>query len=183
MENLGIKTKVQTSPPVTSVTDLVPNENKSELMDRFFSSQKVDEEVRSEKSEPPSRPSTAVEEVSSSEAEASSAGPSRVQTPAAPKETVEDILASLPPIDTEAILAEIEKEVAEEDEEVEGLIPAYKPHKEITSNLIDDLNNGQLDYIGGIRDHSGEFKEWHEMASVESKDGELLHILPYSVID
>jgi len=183
VENLGIKTKVQTSPPVTSVTDLVPNENKSELMDRFFSSQKVDEEVRSEKSEPPSRPSTAVEEVSSSEAEASSAGPSRVQTPAAPKETVEDILASLPPIDTEAILAEIEKEVAEEEEEVEGLIPAYKPHKEITSNMIDDLNNGQLDYIGGIRDHSGEFKEWHEMASVESKDGELLHILPYSVID
>merc|ERR1712227_77483 len=150
-------TKVQTSPPVTSVTDLVPNENKSE---------------------PPSRPSTAVEEVSSSEAEASSAGPSRVQTPAAPKETVEDILASLPPIDTEAILAEIE-----EEEEVEGLIPAYKPHKEITSNMIDDLNNGQLDYIGGISDHSGEFKEWHEMASVESKDGELLHILPYSVID
>ena len=77
VENLGIKTTVQTSPPVASVTDLVPNENKSELMDRFFSSQKVEEEVRSEgmKSEPPSRPSTAVEEVSSSEAEASSAGP------------------------------------------------------------------------------------------------------------
>jgi len=185
VENLGIKTTVQTSPPVASVTDLVPNENKSELMDRFFSSQKVDEEVRSEgmKSEPPSRPSTAVEEVSSSEAEASSAGPSRVNTPAVPKETVEDILALLPSIDTEAILAEVEKDLGEEEEEVEGLIPAYKPHTEITSKMIDELNSGQLDYIGGIRDHSGEFKEWHEMASLESKDGELLHILPYSVID
>ena len=77
----------------------------------------------------------------------------------------------------------MEKEIDEEEPEVDGLIPAFKPLKEITSSLVDELNNGQLEHIGGIKDHNGEFKEWHEMASVQSKDGELLHILPYSVID
>ena len=127
--------------------------------------------------------------VMAASSELSSACPSRVATPATtattpqPRESVEEVLAMLPPIDTEAVLAELEQEVAEEEPEVEGLIPAYKPHTEITSSRIDELNNGQLEHIGGIRDHSGEFKEWHEMASLQSKDGELLHILPYSVID
>ena len=191
--SLGIESRVQPSPSVTpSVTDLVPDENKSELMDRFFSSQKPEDEDSRDgaASEPPSRPSTVQSVVSvASSSELSSACPSRVATPATtattpqPRESVEEVLAMLPPIDSEAVLAELEQEVAEEEPEVEGLIPAYKPHTEITSSRIDELNNGQLEHIGGIRDHSGEFKEWHEMASLQSKNGELLHILPYSVID
>ena len=111
---------------------------------------------------------------------------SRVTTPAViqpPQESVEDILAQLPPIDAAAILAEVETEAAEEEPEVEGLIPAFRPEVEVTEERIDGLNNGHLEHIGGIRDHSGEFREWHEMVALESKDGELLHILPYSVID
>jgi len=186
VSSLGIESRVQTSPaPVASVKDLVPNENKSELMDRFFSSQKTEDHGSEGEgglaSEPPSRPSTALEDATSSEA--SSKVNSRVNTPGLPKESVDDILSQLPPIDTAAILAELEKEIDEEEPEVDGLIPAFKPLKEITSSLVDELNNGQLEHIGGIKDHNGEFKEWHEMASVQSKDGELLHILPYSVID
>jgi len=187
VSSLGIESRVQTSPaPVASVKDLVPNENKSELMDRFFSSQKGDDhgsegEGGGAASEPPSRPSTALEDATSSEA--SSKVNSRVNTPGPPRESVEDILSQLPSIDTAAILAELAKEIDEEEPEVDGLIPAFKPLKEITSDLVDELNNGQLEHIGGIKDHNGEFKEWHEIASVQSRDGELLHILPYSVID
>jgi len=178
VNNLGIESRASLSPPVSSVTDLVPNENKSELMDRFFSSQKV--AALGEGSEPPSRPSTA-DEVSSSDL--TSAGPSRAPSPGRGGDSVADILAQLPPIDVAVVLAELRSEEAEEEPELEGLIPAFKPQQEVTPQLIDELNNGQLEHIGGIRDHSGVFKEWHEMTSLESKDGELLHILPYSVID
>jgi len=185
VSSLGIESRIPQPP--TSVTDLVPDmEAKSELMDRFFSSQRPRAEDNGSEagvSEPPSRPSTAVE-ISSSEV--SSAPASRVNTPAViqpPRESVEDILAQLPPIDAAAILAEVETEVAEEEPEVDGLIPAFRPEVEVTEERIDGLNNGHLEHIGGIRDHSGEFREWHEMAALESKDGELLHILPYSVID
>ena len=185
VSSLGIESRIPQPP--TSVTDLVPDmEAKSELMDRFFSSQRPGTEDNGSEagvSEPPSRPSTAVE-ISSSEVSSSPA--SRVTTPAViqpPQESVEDILAQLPPIDAAAILAEVETEAAEEEPEVEGLIPAFRPEVEVTEERIDGLNNGHLEHIGGIRDHSGEFREWHEMVALESKDGELLHILPYSVID
>ena len=183
VSSLGIESRIPQPP--ASVTDLVPDmEAKSELMDRFFSSQRPAEDNGSEAgaSEPPSRPSTAVE-ISSSEV--SSAPASRVTTPAViqPRESVEDILAQLPPIDAAAVLAEVETQVAEEEPEVDGLIPAFKPEVEVTEDMITGLNNGHLEHIGGITDHSGEFREWHEMAALESKDGELLHILPYSVID
>jgi len=171
--------KVKTSPTGCSVSDLVPKEDKSELMDRFFSSQHKSESEEGSEPDLVSRPSTAAEEASSSE---ESSEPSRVPTPA-PRESVEDILSQLPPIDTEKVLAELEQNMSEEEPEIEGLIPAFKPRTEVTSALVDDLNNGQLDHIGGIRDYQGDFKEWHQMASLPSKDGELLHILPYSLID
>lgn len=177
--NLGLESKVQTSPTGCSVSDLVPKEDKSELMDRFFSSQHKSESEEGSEPDLVSRPSTAAEEASSSE---ESSEPSRVPTPA-PRESVEDILSQLPPIDSEKVLAELEQNMSEEEPEIEGLIPAFKPRTEVTSALVDDLNNGQLDHIGGIRDYQGDFKEWHQMASLPSKDGELLHILPYSLID
>ena len=184
VSSLGIESRVPPSSASASVTDLVPDtENKSELMDRFFSSQRP-EDAGSEAgaSESPSRPSTAIELSSS---EVSSAPASRVTTPAIlqPQESVEDVLAQLPPIDAAAILAEVDTEAVEEEPEIDGLIPAFKEVSEVTPAMVDDLNNGQLEHIGGIRDHIGEFREWHEMAALASKDGELLHILPYSVID
>lgn len=178
--NLGLESKVQTSPPDCPVSDLVPKEDKSELMDRFFSSQQKSESEEGSEPDLASRPSTAADEASSSEE--SSSEPSRYPTPA-PRQSVEDILSQLPPIDSEKVLADLEQNLAEEEPEMEGLIPAFKPRTEVTSDLVENLNNGQLDHIGGIRDYQGDFKEWHQMASLPSKDGELLHILPYSLID
>ena len=179
--NLGLESKVQTSSPDCPVSDLVPKEDKSELMDRFFSSQQKSDSEDGSEPDLASRPSTAAEEASSSE---ESSEPSRYPTPdTAPRQSVEDILSQLPPIDSEKILADLEQNMAEEEPEIEGLIPAFKPRTEVTSDLVENLNNGQLDHIGGIRDYQGDFKEWHQMASLPSKDGELLHILPYSLID
>jgi len=176
VQNLGIDSRAASiSPPnCRPVTDLVPKENQDQLMDRFFLSQQeaVDR----------SRPSTAASELTVGSSEVTSAEPSRGPTPQA-VETVEDLLAKLPPIDPSAVLEEWRQQEAEEEEEVEGLIPVLRPRTELTQQLIEDLNNGQLEHIGGIKDHEGEFKEWHQMTSLVSKDGELLHILPYSVID
>ena len=66
---------------------------------------------------------------------------------------------------------------------VECVIPVPNNEVEVTHKSIEDLKNGQLEYIGGIKDHEGEFREWHEMTSLLSKDDEFLHILPYCVID
>jgi hypothetical protein len=183
VQNLGIESRAASVSPPSGhlpVTDLVPKESEDQLMNRFFLSQQTED------LQPPSRPSTAASEVTASSEALTSLEPSRGPTPAV-LDTVEDVLAMLPPIDSAAVLEEMRREQEEEgeeqEEEVEGLIPVLKPGAELTQQLIEDLNNGQLEHIGGIKDHEGEFREWHEMTSLVSKDGELLHILPYSVID
>ena len=193
IENLGIESKHSVSPPVPhNVNSLVPNENKEELMNRFFESQRrgtAAEEDDDGVVEIISRPATAIGTIPSSATNSVSLVSSRANTPAAPvrppNQTVEEVLAELPPINPAAVLAEwAAKCEAEEDEaDIEGLIPVFKPPLEITEGLIKDLNEGQLEHIGGVSDHAGEFKEWHEVVSKESLGGDLLHILPYSVID
>ena len=96
--------------------------------------------------------------------------------------SVEDLMTKLPVIDPNVVLCEWLTE-NEGGEEVEGVIPVRNNKVEVTQKSIEDLNNGQLEYIGGIKDHEGEFREWHEMTSLLSKDGEVLHILPYCIID
>ena len=140
----------------------------------------IDSRAQEQEAGEHSRPSMATSELTIASSEVTSADPSRGPTPQA-VETVEDLLAKLPPIDPSAVLEEWRQHEAEE--EVDGLIPLMRPKTELTQQLIKDLNNGQLEHIGGIRDHEGEFKEWHQMTSLVSKDGEQLHILPYSVID
>lgn len=172
VQNLGIDSRAASlSPPSFPVNDLVPKENQAELMNRFFTSQRDAEML--------SRPSTAASEITAS-SDMTSAEPSRGPSPVV--DSVEDLMAQLPPINPNAVLREWMKQ-NQEEEDVEGLIPVFKAKVEVTQQLIEDLNNGQLEHIGGIKDHEGEFREWHEMTSLLSKDGELLHILPYSVID
>ena len=62
---------------------------------------------------------------------------------------------------------------------VECVITVTNKEVEVTHKCIEDLKNGQEEYIGGIKDHEGEFGKWHEMTSLLSKDGEVLHILPH----
>lgn len=104
-------------------------------------------------------------------------------------ETVEDVLSRLPPIDTEAILAELneaKEEDCEEDDEldVEGLIPPLpKPAPDTGPEVLNELHEGKKESFSGNFSHDGEFKEWFEVVSKRTKDDELIYILPYCVID
>jgi hypothetical protein len=212
------------SSAATPITSLVPSENKEELMKRFFESQQQQRSGGGSSSAPPSRPGSAgaaaAHPATSSSATVSQAS-SRVPTPQplaatssfSTASTVEDILATLPPIeDPAAVLAEWAAR-AEEEEEIEGLIPVYRPPRlEVTADVVAALNGDKneggggggsiaedgrrlMEHVGGVTDYAGVFREWHEMVARPRDSGEdgvkkeaattdnLLHILPYSLID
>ena len=93
----------------------------------------------------------------------------------------------LPPIDAPSILAEIEAEILEDDDddlEVEGLIPALpKPEPDTGPEVLAELHDGQRESVNGNFNHEGNFNEWFEVVSRRTKDDELLYILPYCVIE
>jgi len=106
------------------------------------------------------------------------------------RETVEDVLAQLPPIDVATVLAEINSEMQDDDDdddvEIEGLIPVKKPEpltESLNQELVQELHTGKHEGVNGNFTHDGAFKEWHEVVSKETLHGDLLYILPYSVID
>jgi len=146
--------------PATSPNHL-NEETKTELMNRFLQSQ-------SDVASPPSVPSSIPD-----------------ARPSDGRETVENILAKLPPIDTEAILAEIEAEAVEDDDlEVEGLIPVMpKPKPDTGPEVLAELHDGQKESFNGNFNHEGDFNEWFEVVSKRTKDDELLYVLPYCVIE
>ncbi|XP_066587934.1 mediator of RNA polymerase II transcription subunit 26-like isoform X2 [Prorops nasuta] len=124
--------------------------------------------------------------------------------------TVEEILAKLPPLDpssinwsdcdTESNEDRIRNEfsphdVAIDDLErlhsqcIEGLNGNFQPK---LSSLTSDLENIHEDQVkqlkNGVNDVSynqtaEEFREWHQMLARPSFDGQILHILPYVIID
>jgi hypothetical protein len=178
-----------------SVTSLVPDENKEQLMNRFFSSQSQipakaavagdsvrnavvaatviedeDEitEIREDEEEDDvievlSRPGTGIgsrSRHSQLKSGSNSQVSSRINTPAPhtaaanpEKQSVEDILRKLEPFDAVAVLAEWEERLLQDqqEEDIPGLIPVYKPKLEITEDLVSELNNGELQYIGGLK--------------------------------
>lgn len=115
----------------------------------------------------------------------SSRASSTVPPSPAPEEsterTVEEILSRLPPLNPEAIQWE------------ESISPPTSPPPptEIKEEDVLRLHNEHLECMNGCADHSGlktskgeeGFSEWHEVVSRTSYNGELLHILPYVVID
>ena len=158
----------------TAEEDVVQEETREELMTRFFDSQ---DGPSSESKEVVSPPTSLGVPSPPSESSASK------------KESVEDVLARLPPIDVEAVLGQMAREQEDEEEEddgleMEGLIPVKKPDPVvITDDMISKLNDEQAESFNGNFDHDGNFKEWHEVVSKSSVGGDLIHILPYSVID
>ena len=54
---------------------------------------------------------------------------------------------------------------------------------QVTAEEIDRLHSGPVDFVSGSRDFRNDFYEWHETLSVSSYQGELLHLLPYVVIE
>ena len=76
-----------------------------------------------------------------------------------------------------------------DDLEVEGLIPvkrsqsAAKAEVEVTDEMVEELHDKPMENFNGNFDHRGEFKEWNEVVSKETTQGDLLYVLPYSIID
>ena len=175
------------SSPVLTKTNTVTNnqsnsivsETKTELMNRFFESQ-TNTNGHSVLSPPLSDGAPSPE-----------AGVPVQDTPISNRESVEDVLAQLPPIDVAAVLAEINTEMQEEidddeDDEIEGLIPVKKPEplsESVKAEMVQELHSGQHESVNGNFTHDGAFKEWHEVVSKETLSGDLLYILPYSVIE
>jgi len=190
---------------VNDVTQL--NETKTELMNRFFDSQthpgnaisSGDTVLSPPNSIEAGRPHSPDALMNNRSQRSSSISRSESETPVegrvAPtpdinsdgtKESAEDVIARLPPIDRASILAEMEREMQEEEEEeeqdIEGLIPVKRQEVEITEEMVDKYNE-QIENINGNFGFDGEFREWHEVVSKPTAEGDLLHILPYSVID
>ena len=127
---------------------------------------------------------------------------SRPLTPNKPPEedSVEAVLAQLPPLDVAETVAfmnenatpDLSEEPEEDDVEVEGLIPVKKdveedavavPVVEVDDAMIERLHEKDLENVNGNTDHEGVFREWHEVLTKESLNGDLIYVLPYSVID
>ena len=164
---------------------LVANETKTELMNRFFDSQQSNGHHQNVLS-PPLSDGPPSPKLLNGHAETEVGAPAR--------ESVEDILAQLPPIDVASVLAEINSEMqndqSEEDEEeleeIDGLIgpPVKKVDKKdeplsegVKAAMVEELHTGHHESVNGNFNHDGNFKEWHEVVTKETVNGDLLYIL------
>jgi hypothetical protein len=222
VQELALRSSTPTGPVKSSNVQMV-SETKTELMNRFFESQNGNgtnqhsDVLSPPLSDGPPSPSDVVKNgpnVAKNATLSSSNNDSN-------KESVEDILAQLPPIDVASVLAEINSEMQTENssnhddsgdnanghdtemesdqEEIEGLIPPVKNTRQrinssshnkkeqlsdgVKAAMVDELHAGQHESVNGNFDHDGAFKEWHEVVTKETVNGDLLYILPYSVID
>jgi len=222
VQELALRSSTPTGPVKSSSVQMV-SETKTELMNRFFGSQNGNgtnqhsDVLSPPLSDGPPSPSNVVKN-----------GPNMAKNTTlssntdSNKESVEDILAQLPPIDVASVLAEINSEMQAENssnhddsgdttgngndsemesdqEEIEGLIPPVKKTRQrinssshskkeqlsdgVKAAMVDELHAGQHESVNGNFDHDGAFKEWHEVVTKETVNGDLLYILPYSVID
>ncbi|KAL1117026.1 hypothetical protein AAG570_004354 [Ranatra chinensis] len=94
-------------------------------------------------------------------------------------ETPEQILSRLPPLDLASIAW---------DEDVPGSSAPPTPPP-VTSHDVERVLSERIEGLNGNHDHyfnddkTGVFREWHQVVSRTSYQGDLLHILPYVVID
>merc|ERR1719273_3057817 len=220
VQELALRSSTPTAPVKSSSSSMMANETKTELMNRFFESQNNGNNQHSDVLSPPlsdgpPSPSNVAKYGQNLAKNNNNQNDS--------KESVEDILAQLPPIDVASVLAEINSEMQQnssnhdntdgghtsgsdenesDQEEIEGLIPPVKKTRQNTTTtnsssakkqeqlsdgvkaaMVDELHAGQHESVNGNFDHDGAFKEWHEVVTKETVNGDLLYILPYSVID
>ncbi|XP_043252090.1 mediator of RNA polymerase II transcription subunit 26 isoform X1 [Colletes gigas] len=123
--------------------------------------------------------------------------------------TVEEILAKLPPLDPSSIdWGENENEPTEDEKNteyppreirtedierlhtqcVEGLNGNFQPKLSSLTSTLKEEREGMSEINGVNSVYSQqqldeEFREWHQMLSRASYDGQILHILPYVIID
>jgi len=141
-------------------------EKPNELMERFFMSQHTEE-----------RPEEAAEKKTSiitTEAD------TRLDTLFSVEAAIEELENQLPIVDHAEAMQEWLKtqEDPKEDESVEKGAKV-----ELTEQVIEKLNEGELEHVSGLTDSQGIFREWQYIASLVSLKGEILYTLPYCVID
>lgn len=98
------------------------------------------------------------------------------------KDPVAEILARLPPLDPSVAL-QWQQQQAEEEEVVQDDTSSEIPRPPAKEEDVDRLHSDHVDNVNGSRDWRNEFHEWHETLSVSSYQQDLLHLLPYVVID
>merc|ERR1719510_585808 len=188
VQELALRSTHQTQQHQTTLkSNKIANETKTELMNRFFESQQNNNNNSSSVLSPP------LSEPPSPNKDQLEAGHSQDQGQASQgRQSVEDVLAQLPPIDVASVLAEINSEILEqvddeaaEDDHIEGLIPVKKEElsEGVKTPMVEELHRGQHESVNGNFNHDGAFREWHQVVSKETLNGDLLYILPYSVID
>ena len=178
----------------SAASQIVSDMPKTELMNRFFESQTAANANGHSVLSPPlsdGAPSPEEDQLDNAVINGGSTSNGTNNFQNTNRETVEDVLAQLPPIDVATVLAEINSEMQEDDDddddvEIEGLIPVKKPEpltESLNQELVQELHTGKHEGVNGNFTHDGAFKEWHEVVSKETLHGDLLYILPYSVID
>ena len=186
---------LNSTPTPNNKSKIIVNETKTELMNRFFQSQDPNTQENNSVLSPP---------LSDTVPDSPTSPDSKNEHNS--HESVEDILAQLPPIDSASILAEMNSCNDEEDDIgncqknlgkskssisisisnlSDGLIPVKKEElsKQVQEAMVEELHSGQHESVNGNFNHDGTFREWHEVVTKETLHGDLLYILPYSVID
>ncbi|KAK9500739.1 hypothetical protein O3M35_001943 [Rhynocoris fuscipes] len=142
--------------------------NKTEHIARFLRSQADNVEDIDEGKSPHS---TEIPSITGSEAEAIPVIKEETQNDTQPcLRTTEEILARLPPIDYDSIKWD------------ETPLPSPTT-REVTDEDVHRVLNEHIEGVNGNYDVNGVFREWHEVVTRTSYNGELIHILPYVVID
>jgi len=164
---------LNSTPTPNNKSKIIVNETKTELMNRFFQSQDPNTQENNSVLSPP---------LSDTVPDSPTSPDSKNEHNS--HESVEDILAQLPPIDSASILAEMNS-CNDEEDDIDGLIPVKKEElsKQVQEAMVEELHSGQHESVNGNFNHDGTFREWHEVVTKETLHGDLLYILPYSVID
>jgi hypothetical protein len=55
--------------------------------------------------------------------------------------------------------------------------------REVDESEVERLHSEKISNLNGNTDKDGQFREWQETLTMESFNGDLLHILPYTIID
>lgn len=172
--------------------ELVLSRNKTEHIEKFLRSQKQESDDDSvvvvdlvEESEASKKKGADGKERSTKDHKRSKQAAGTDQSESSnPERTLQEILSRLPPLDVDSIVWDESPPVSP------------PPPREITLDDVDRLHNENVENLNGNYDHApteplqphssttdGTFREWHETVSRTSYNGELLHILPYVVID
>ncbi|QQP38911.1 Putative LOC100879604, partial [Caligus rogercresseyi] len=97
-------------------------------------------------------------------------------------DAVDDLLKQLPPINRDEILAEMEREFGGGRMRAAAAPPILPTHSS-HDTLLNRLHSEQIESFSGNFDAGGNFHEWHEVVGKTSKEGDLLYVLPYCIID